>query len=208
MTEWRAVPGWEGYFEVSDDGRVRSLDRTVPHPTSGSRRLRGRELKQAESGPMRYRYVTLTRSGERRNKYVHTLVLEAFVGPRPEGAEACHGPAGRYVNTPENLRWDTKKANAQDSVARDKTHHEVRKTRCKRGHRLVAPNLVESPSMIARGARKCLACQVGYTQARARIPEEWWQEESDTFYDTLGMEATRGLSPGTLTAVTTSDGDA
>lgn len=190
MVKWRAVPGWDGYFEVSDDGRVRSLDRTVPHPKSGMRRLKGRELRQAKAGTGGgYLYVTLTRAGERRNKYVHVLVLEAFVGPCPEGHEACHGPAGRYVNTPENLRWDTRRANVMDSVARDKTHHEVRKTRCKRGHRLVEPNLA-APAL-AKGRRKCLACEVGYGQARKISGwtfERLLQEQADAHYATLGME--------------------
>jgi len=190
--EWRAVPGWEGYFEVSDDGRVRSLDRKVSHPTSGTRRLKGRELKQAKAGTGGgYFYVTLTRAGERRNKYVHTLVLEAFVGPQPEGMEACHGPAGRYVNTPDNLRWDTRKANVADMVVRDKTHSEVRKTHCKRGHRLAEPNL--NLTSLAKGVRKCLACEVGHRRASAQM-ERVLQAEADAFYATLDIEAT---SPGT-----------
>jgi len=43
---------------------------------------------------------------------VHHLVLEVFVGPRPEGTVACHNNGDGYDNRVRNLRWDTRKANA------------------------------------------------------------------------------------------------
>ena len=46
---WKTISGYEGYYEVSDTGVVRSLDRVVPDSKFGSRRIKGRIMKQAES---------------------------------------------------------------------------------------------------------------------------------------------------------------
>lgn len=48
------------------------------------------------------------------NRQVHQLVLEAFVGPRPDGTEACHNNGTRTDNNLANLRWDTRKSNHAD----------------------------------------------------------------------------------------------
>ncbi len=110
---WRAIPTWEGLYEVSDHGRVRSLDRTVKG-RQGPTHYRGRVLKPGYGSG--YALVTLaeTGRGRREQKYVHDLVLLVFVGPKPLSLEVCHGPAGQQENGLLNLRYDTRRANAQD----------------------------------------------------------------------------------------------
>jgi hypothetical protein len=111
--QWRPVVGYEGLYEVSDLGRVRSVDRWV-RSTFGSKQLRrGIVLTPNTSGP----YPTHKLSGDGRQKThrVHRLVLEAFVGPRPEGMEARHFPDHSHANNRlDNLSWGTKKQNAAD----------------------------------------------------------------------------------------------
>jgi hypothetical protein len=68
-----------------------------------------RELKQV---PTNTGYFCLSVRGKYR--YVHTLVLEAFVGPCPAGLECCHADDNGFNNVQSNLRWDTPKANATD----------------------------------------------------------------------------------------------
>jgi hypothetical protein len=51
---------------------------------------------------------------ERTNCAIHRLVLEAFVGPCPNGFEACHNDGDRQNNRLENLRWDTRSGNHSD----------------------------------------------------------------------------------------------
>lgn len=111
---WKAVPGWAGFYEVSDAGLVRSVDRTVFTARHGSTRYRGRVLTPSLSSG--YALVTLvhTSVGRREPRYVHDLVLETFIGPKPAGQEVCHGPEGPTVNTLANLRYDTRSANAND----------------------------------------------------------------------------------------------
>jgi hypothetical protein len=117
MEEWRSIPGWEGLYEVSNSGQVRSVDRYVAHRRFGLDHksfYKGRILRPGWSTG--YAVVQLVNTGEGRREYgyVHDLVLAAFVGPKPSGQEVCHGPAGERINTLENLRYDTRQANALD----------------------------------------------------------------------------------------------
>ena len=48
--------------------------------------------------------------------YVHKLILEAFIGPRPEGMECCHNDGNGLNNNLSNIRWDTKKGNCLDRI--------------------------------------------------------------------------------------------
>jgi hypothetical protein len=113
MEEWRSVVGWEGY-EVSSLGRVRSWR---PRNRRASTPVTPRLLRLAlvEGYPS----VTLCGGhGRVHSARVHRLVLEAFVGPGPEGMEACHGPDQTRTNCAlSNLRWDTRSANNKDKLA-------------------------------------------------------------------------------------------
>lgn len=101
-----AVPGFPGY-RVSRTGRVQSW----------RGRAGWRYLKPRLSTTGYYR-VALRRDGKTHDRKVHHLVLEAFVGPCPEGMEGCHHPDPcRTNNRLENLRWDTPKSNVGDAVA-------------------------------------------------------------------------------------------
>lgn len=110
--EWRAVVGFEGSYEVSDLGGVRSLDRVIELSDGRRKRLRGRALKPV-SDPRGYLQVTL---GRRNRRYVHTLVAEAFHGRRPDGMVVLHGPGGSTDNRKVNLSWGTQAQNIADMV--------------------------------------------------------------------------------------------
>jgi hypothetical protein len=99
--------------------------------------------------------VGLNREGKEQKRYVHSLVAEAFIGPRPPGLEVCHGDGIPTNNRPENLRYGSHGSNLLDRV-RHGTHHQSNKTHCPRRHLLTAPNLVASKA--ATGHRNCLAC--------------------------------------------------
>lgn len=114
---WLPVVGWEGRYEVSDLGRVRSL----PHRTATG--VRGGGLVRQVINQRGYCAVELKRShegrSERATKQVHRLVLEAFVGPCPPGFEPCHGVNGKLDNRLSELRWDTPGANNGADKVRD-----------------------------------------------------------------------------------------
>ena len=122
---WRPVLGYEGLYEVSDRGHVRSLDRQIIIEMPGGyktasgptvRTYRGKTLKWWP-GTDGYPQVTLSRPGAHRHFRVHILVLEAFAGPCPPGQEARHGPAGKADPSLANLRgWGTRQENIMDRV--------------------------------------------------------------------------------------------
>lgn len=151
---WLPVVGWEGYYEVSDQGRVRSVDRTIIRSDGGPRFWRGRVLA---AGTNRHGYplVALSRSSDISSKKVHRLVLEAFVGPCPDGMEACHND-GNWANAElVNLRWDTPSANQHDRV-RHGHNHRANQTHCIPGHLFDEQNTKRSPARPT--IRQCRAC--------------------------------------------------
>lgn len=119
MTEiWRQVVGYEGLYEVSSLGRVRTLGRMRKCINGGGSywqgpRLRATPIDHTSTG---YRYVGLFKDGKNTKHMVHSLVLESFVGPRPIGMECCHNDGDRANAKLANLRWDTKRGNKADQV--------------------------------------------------------------------------------------------
>lgn len=109
---WKSVVGWEGLYEVSDNGDVRSLDRVVEYSNGRKRTHKGRVLRSSVCRG--YPTVRLHSQDDGITRYVHQLVLEAFIGPRPEGAECCHNNGVRTDCRLKNLRYGTKESNAQD----------------------------------------------------------------------------------------------
>lgn len=99
--EWRPVAGFDGYY-ISNHGRVRSPKRGI---------LKGHVVMR--NGKPSYITVFIRRV----TRSVHSLVLDAFVGPRPIGMEGCHNDGNGLNNTPYNLRWDTHQSNMADAIA-------------------------------------------------------------------------------------------
>jgi hypothetical protein len=113
---WKPIPGYEGLYDVSDLGRVRSLERVRPHWTGTGTISSPAQMLRLPIRPDGYRKVQLSRNGKARHHTVHSLVLEAFIGPRPANFDACHNNGDGSDNRLVNLRWDTKSANTLDTV--------------------------------------------------------------------------------------------
>lgn len=111
--EWRPCLGFEGYYEISNHGRVRSL--IFANKQTRQRRTVPLFLKPWRHAKF-YWAVALSIHGKRIPKLVHHLVLDAFVGPRPKEHECLHGLRGPGVNALSNLRWGTSKENKADSL--------------------------------------------------------------------------------------------
>lgn len=112
---WKPVVGYEGAYEVSSLGRVRSLDRRVPwtsrHGTATTRFCPGTVLRP---GKRKDGYLTVCLGADTSSSQVHVLVLAAFVGPRPHGYECLHIDGSRANNRLSNLRYGTRSDNAID----------------------------------------------------------------------------------------------
>jgi hypothetical protein len=113
---WSAIPGYEGLYEASTLGAIRSVDRFINGRIVGHKsKVKGRILTPAlVSG---YPRVDLSKQGKSRSVFVHLLVLESFVGPRPPMMVCCHADGDKLNNNVRNLRWDTQSANMLDARA-------------------------------------------------------------------------------------------
>ena len=116
--EWRPIPGYEGRYDISNDGEVRSWVQQGCASRLSDLVAKARILRQGVM-PKGYRLVALTDGAMKAKTYrVHRLVLLAFVGPCPEGMEASHLNGDSSDNRIENLAWEPSKKNH----ARKKLH--------------------------------------------------------------------------------------
>jgi NTP pyrophosphatase (non-canonical NTP hydrolase) len=109
-TEWRPVVGYERWYEVSDHGLVRRVAR-------GKSTKPNRILKMRVGADGYHRVVLFTGSKKsRREHFVHSMVAEAFIGPRPAGFEVNHKDGVKSHNTPFNLEYVTRKENQEHAI--------------------------------------------------------------------------------------------
>lgn len=108
---WAPIAGYGGRYEVSSQGRIRSMDRSVPHASGrGESYLRGKvlSLTTRRSG---YVSVVLSRHGIVKTHDVHVLVARAFVSGYAPGMEVNHRDGNKANNDARNLEWTTRGAN-------------------------------------------------------------------------------------------------
>jgi len=177
---WLPVVGYEGSYEVSDIGRVRSLERVVTFKDGRRRTIRActLRLRSQKSGHL---YVTLCKSGTTKHHRVHRLVLAAHYGPPSEGQVARHLDGNPKNNVLGNLAWGSVQENTRDTV-RHGHHHLTMRAECPRGHKLEAPNLVAYEAK--QGHRKCKACHRGRSRCVKdnNLSPERMQANSDWQY--------------------------
>jgi hypothetical protein len=112
MEEWRDIPGFEGFYQASSEGRIRSVGRDVRSKGGGVRFSPSRILQQHMA---RYAILPLSVLGKRTTGLVHRLVCLAFNGPPPfPGAQAAHIDGDRTNNIPSNLYWASAEQNCAD----------------------------------------------------------------------------------------------
>ena len=158
--QWLPVVGFEGIYEVSDHGNVRSLDRFIdnPLPTGVIRRqfIRGRTLRQQIARHSGYPYVDLKSGKLRRMTPIHRLVAEAFVGPKPGWADLVrHLNGNPDDNRAENLAYGTYSDNMSDSI-RHGTHKYAGRSACSSGHEYTDANTYRGPAGDKRICRTCM----------------------------------------------------
>jgi hypothetical protein len=118
MEQWLDVIDFEGLYEVSNHGNVRSF--------------KTKEIKKQTFNKQNKRpYLGLWKNGKQKIVKPHTLVMEAFVGKRPVGLECCHNDGNAFNNHISNLRWDTPKANHADKIKHGTTNRGERCAKAK-----------------------------------------------------------------------------
>lgn len=139
MAIWKDVVGYEGLYEVSDSGQVRSV--------------RTGEILRPWVNVKGYEIVSLSNL-IRTSSRVNRLVCEAFHGPAPDDKpNALHRDGDQSNNRADNLHWGSTSENAQDLV-RHGRHNNARKTHCKRNHEFTP----ENTRISRRGFRECRSC--------------------------------------------------
>lgn len=114
--QWRPVVGWEGLYEVSDRGRVKSLERRVRNNKSGGTRLVPGRLLSLVDHAGGYKMACLKETPRKRMYLVSHLVAGAFIGPRPPGMYVLHGPDGCKNDAVTNLSYGTPTQNSEDQI--------------------------------------------------------------------------------------------
>lgn len=153
---WKAIPGFEGLYEVSDQGRVKSLDRP---------RSKGEFLLAASISVGGYLQYHLQKDGKATTRNGHRLVLLAFVGPKPDGLVTRHLDGDPMNNRLSNLVYGTSSENSFDRV-RHGRHHNVNKTACNSGHEFTEETTYFAPSR--PGVRYCIPCRQAHERKRDR----------------------------------------
>lgn len=120
---WKEIPGFEGYYEASTEGNIRSMDRTLNclwgevHPAKG-------KTKAVCKDRYGYLYVGLSKGHKKYHRTIHRLIALTFI-PNPDNKPCVdHIDGDKTNNRVGNLRWCTVKENNQNPITR-KRHREV-----------------------------------------------------------------------------------
>lgn len=164
---WVPVRDWEGYYEASSLGRIRSIDRVIEDPRRPKGYFRkGKVLNQNKHLKNGYEAVNLRNPASQ--QYVHRLICSSFHGTPPEGKTFVrHLNGDRQDNRIGNLAWGSRSENAQDAIQHG-TNANARKTHCKNGHEFTEEN-----TAVTDQGRRCKECsRVNALKQAARLRME------------------------------------
>lgn len=100
---WKDIKNFEGMYQISNFGRVKSLARTKKHSYNGIAQLKEKVLKPVNING--YKRVVLSKNNKSINKYIHFLVAQAFI-PNPNNySEINHKDEDKANNKINNLEW-------------------------------------------------------------------------------------------------------
>lgn len=113
VEEWRAIPGFEGLYEVSDHARVRRIGRAARSGNGRGGGARQGRVLALQLRPTGYQSVQLWRDGKYFSRLVHTLVAAAFIGPKPPNHDVNHIDGDKVNNARPNLEYLTRSENME-----------------------------------------------------------------------------------------------
>jgi hypothetical protein len=121
---WKSVVGYEGFYEVSSLGRVRSLDRTIKLYNGGSYVRKEKTLVQIKD-KRGYLKLKLLKNGKMKTFFVHRLVAQAFISNPNELPQVNHKDENKLNNKVENLEWCTQQYNIRYGTARERARYNL-----------------------------------------------------------------------------------
>ncbi|RKJ52866.1 hypothetical protein D7X33_31535, partial [Butyricicoccus sp. 1XD8-22] len=116
MEVWKTIKGYEGYYEVSNLGRVRSLARIVVDKSGRKHNVKSKILKSRKGGPG-YLTVNLNKDGKGKTFNVHRLVAEQFIPNVYNKRVVNHIDGNKTHNHVNNLEWVTHSENHQHALS-------------------------------------------------------------------------------------------
>ena len=184
---WKPIPGWEGYYEASDHGRIRSVDRVVVCRNAREKPMYSKILSPA-TAKCGHLSVVLCRNSVCKTHLAHRLIALTFLGECPDGMEVLHWDDVPSNNHVENLRYGTRSDNLRDA-ARNRKHWQSAKDLCPRGHVLNGSNL-HPWHLHNKGHRVCLSCSRAhaYTRYHKNLKPEF-QRIADSYYSDIMRDA-------------------
>lgn len=109
---WKDIPGYKGYYQASNLGRIKSVDRIVTRDSYYIHKMNIKgEIRKPTNHPSGYLRIPLCKNGIVKLKYVHGLIMLSFVGVKPKGYDVDHIDKNRTNNNMTNLRYITIKEN-------------------------------------------------------------------------------------------------
>lgn len=117
MEIWKNIEGYEELYQISNLGRIKSVDRIVKHNKGkGIRRIKGRIIKSWPD-KLNYQHIILCKDGKTKKYLIHRLVAQTFI-PNPENKPYIdHINCNPSDNRVENLRWATQKENINNPLS-------------------------------------------------------------------------------------------
>lgn len=114
---WVDIKGYEGLYQVSNLGRVKSLERTVKHSSGGDKIVKERILK-GSCNNNGYVIISLNKNGNKKSFAIHNLVAKAFIPNEDNKPYVDHIDTNKTNNKVDNLRWVTEKENSNNELTR------------------------------------------------------------------------------------------
>lgn len=195
MERWKPIDGYDGYYEVSDQGRVRSLPRVQKNKRGQVRNYSGKLLGEEGFGyadKFGYRSVILCVDSKQVRYKIHRLVANAFIQKLNDEDVVMHLNDVTSDNRAANLEVGSQSENIKDCITKGRFNSGARnreKTHCSRGHLFKVENLRVAD--YRNGKRACLSCHRALTKVSDHKRRygvdmsESLQEIADSYYDAL-----------------------
>lgn len=132
MELWKDIQGFEGLYQVSNMGNVRSFDRVIEVERNGITMKQHRKGKVLRQLPRKHGYLAVflyKSDGKRTHESVHRLVASAFCERKKEATEVNHKNEIKTDNRAENLEWITHKENTNYGTAKERRNQTCREKR-------------------------------------------------------------------------------
>ncbi len=154
IEEWIDIKGFEGKYQISSNGRVRSLDRITVDSIGRSRLYKGQIMKPFVNGSG-YLQLNLSLNGIKYNPFLHKLIAEHFISNPNNYPEVNHINHNKLDCSIENLEWCTRKENM--IKASEFYRKNPDKTKIKFSHPIIE-TCVDCNNIISKGSKRCKSC--------------------------------------------------